>query len=147
MNIRCNEPVDEALVAWLGDQGMARRQMEEFRTGRQMKWVKAVNRQHAIAAANQAGEGAIEGMGQHVASIDAGLYYELFGETMGEIWRDTESFKRALADNPMFRVKYQPKAMVGVGEKTWRTEDGGRRTEDGGGHWSAGSRPYEEAAA
>jgi hypothetical protein len=119
VNIRCDEPVDEALVAWLGDQGMARRQMEEFRTGRQMKWVKAVNRQHAIAAANQAGEGAIEGMGQHVASIDAGLYYELFGETMGEIWRDTESFKRALADNPMFRVKYQPKAMVTVAGMPW----------------------------
>jgi hypothetical protein len=119
MNIRCDEPLDEGLVTWLGDQRSAQRQLNEFKTGRQQRWVEAVNRQHALAKVNEAGERAISGMGQHVAQIDGTLYWELFGETAGESLRDPETFQKLLRDNPMFRVRYLPKVIYQIPGVPW----------------------------
>jgi len=98
------------LVASLGD--MAGPVLDEFRMGWQMQRTMAELSQQRIAQANNAIEAAtVEGIGQHIGSIDLDVYMANNAALPG-CWQDKTFVKEFLKKNEECRVKPAKKASI-----------------------------------
>ena len=77
--------------------------MSEIRTGHKMEMWRATKNQKRIAKENQKDRKSIEGVGQHVASIDLGGY---LGNMLfkNESYRDKDYMKWVMKRHPEVRV-------------------------------------------
>lgn len=100
----------EHLVESLG--GMADAVLDEFRMGWQMQQTMAELSQKRIAQANNRLEAAtVEGIGQHIASIDLDVYLANNAALPG-CWGDKTFVKEFLKKNEECRVRTAKKAQI-----------------------------------
>ena len=100
----------KGLVDSLGD--MAGPVLDEFRMGWQMQRTMAELSQKRIAQANHAIEAAtVEGIGQHIGSIDLDVYLANNAALPG-CWQDRGFVKEFLKKNEECRVRTEKKASI-----------------------------------
>jgi hypothetical protein len=101
----------EGFVDSLGD--LAPAVLDEFKTGWQLQQTMAEIRQQRIAQANHRLEAActVDGIGQHIGSIDMDVYLANAAAMPG-CWNDPAFLKEFLKRNESCRVTTQKKAQI-----------------------------------